>query len=83
MTNSDENDAQNEQTPRILMLIAHKKKRLIYQHTSIKPSEPSVIYVGKQKGIPSRFFLTELMKSLLDCSVLSSNQNVMVTGDNR
>ena len=53
---------------------------------SIKPSEPSgssVIYVGKQKDIPSRFFLTQLMKSLLDCSVLSSNQNVMVTGDNR
>ena len=48
-----------------------------------EPSEPSVIYVDKQKGIPTRFLLTLLMKSLLDCSILSSNQNVMVTGDNR
>ncbi|HET7283932.1 MAG TPA: hypothetical protein VFI70_04535 [Nitrososphaeraceae archaeon] len=39
----------------------------------VKPSEPSVIYVDKQKGIPTHFFLMQLMKSLLDYSILNSN----------
>ena len=66
VTNSDEYDAQNEQNATHFDANCTQKEVTDISAHSIKPSgpsEPSVIYVGKQKGIPSRFFLTQLMKS--------------------
>jgi hypothetical protein len=67
MTNSDENDAQNEQNSTHFDANCTQKEVTDVLTHSIKPSEPSepsVIYVGKQKGIPTHFYLTQLMKSV-------------------
>ena len=66
MTNSDENDAQNEQNSTHFDANCTQKEVTDISLHSIKPSRPSepsvIIYVSKQKGILTRF-LTLLMKS--------------------
>jgi hypothetical protein len=59
MTNSDENDAQNEQNSTQFDASSTQKEVTDISANSIKPSDPSepsvIIYVGKQKGIPTHF----------------------------
>jgi hypothetical protein len=67
ITNSDAYDAQNEQNSTHFDANCTQKEMTYVLTHSIKPSElsePSVIYVGKQKGIPTHFYLTQLMKSV-------------------
>ena len=49
MTHSDENDAQNEQNSTHVDANCTQKEVTDISAHSIEPSEPSLIYVGKQK----------------------------------
>jgi hypothetical protein len=64
MTNSDKADAQDAQTAAYPDANFTQGKAADTTVDPVKPSEPSVIYVGKQKGIPTHFYLTQLMKSV-------------------